>query len=221
MNIIFQNVVQDIQRYSSSDLSSMLAIAAYVLQAWALYTIAERRGIDKAWLAWVPVVNVWILGSISDQYQYVAKRKVKNKRKILLGLQIAMIAIVIFVVVFMFVSAFAGLLSMEPTFNETPSRYDGGQILGAVLLLLLLLLLGLGLAAVVITETVYKYIALYDVFCSCEPKHGTLYTVLSLVIGLFVSGAVCIFLMLCKDKDLGMVPPKAEVVEQIPGNTEE
>lgn len=218
MNIIFQNVVQAIQRYSSSDLSSTLAIVAYVLQAWALYTIAERRGINKAWLAWVPVVNVWILGSISDQYQYVAKRKVKNKRKILLGLQIATIAIVVFVVVFMFVSAFAGLLSMEPTFNETPSRYDGGQILGAVLLLLLL---ALAVVVVVITETVYTYIALYDVFCSCEPQNGTLYTVLSLVIGLFVSGAPCIFLMLCKNKDLGMVPPKADVVEQIPQNTEE
>lgn len=218
MNIIFQNVVQDVQRHSSSDLSSTLGIVAYVLQAWALYTIAERRGINKAWLAWVPVVNVWILGSISDQYQYVAKRKVKNKRKILLGLQIAMIAIAVFVVVFMFVSVFAGLLSMEPTFNETPSRYDGTQILGAVLLLLLL---ALAVAVIVTIELVYTYMALYDVFCSCEPKHGTLYTVLSLVIGLFISGASCIFLMLCKNKDLGMVPPKTDVVEQIPQNTEE
>ena len=118
----------------------------------------------------------------------------------------------------MFVSVFAGLLSMEPTINEMPRRYDGGQILGAVLLLLLLTL---AVAVVVITETVYTYIALYDVFCSCEPKNGTLYTVLSLVIGLFVSGAPCIFLMLCKNKDLGMVPPKSDVVEQIPQNTEE
>lgn len=218
MHIIFQNIVQDVQRYSSSDLTSTLGIVAYILQAWALYTIAERRGINKAWLAWVPVVNVWILGSISDQYQYVAKRKIKNKRKILLGLQIAVTAIAVFLVVFLFVSVLAGLLSMEPTFNEMPSRYDDGQILGALLLMVLLALV-VAVAGIIIT--VYTYMALYDVFCSCEPKNGTLYTVLSLVVGMFISGAHCIFLMLCKDKDLGMPPRKTEVAEQIPQNTAE
>ena len=41
----------------------------YVLQSLGLYTIAERRGIRNPWLAWVPVANMWVLGSISDQYQ--------------------------------------------------------------------------------------------------------------------------------------------------------
>ncbi len=53
----------------------------YVLQALSLYSIAKRRGIGKPWLSWIPVANTWILGSISDQYQYVVKGKVRNKRK--------------------------------------------------------------------------------------------------------------------------------------------
>ena len=44
-------------------------IAAYVLTSLALYAIAERRGLKNAWMAWLPVLNLWILGSISDQYR--------------------------------------------------------------------------------------------------------------------------------------------------------
>ena len=59
----------------------VLSVACYVLEALSLYTIAQRRGIRKPWLAWIPVVNVWIVGSISDQYQYVVNRRIQNRRK--------------------------------------------------------------------------------------------------------------------------------------------
>ena len=64
------------------------AVAVYVLQSLSIYTIAKRRGIQKPALAWVPVANVWLLGSISDQYRYVVKGEYKSKRKILLTLSI-------------------------------------------------------------------------------------------------------------------------------------
>ena len=63
---------------SLGGISSLVSIAAYVFSALALYTIAQRRGIRKAWLAWVPVLSVWILGSISDQYRYVVKGQNRN-----------------------------------------------------------------------------------------------------------------------------------------------
>ena len=66
--------------------SLLVGIASYVLTSLALYTLASRRGIRKAWLSWVPVLNVWIVGSLSDQYRYVVKGQVKSKRKILLTL---------------------------------------------------------------------------------------------------------------------------------------
>ena len=43
--------------------SVLLGIASYVLSAVAIYVIARRRGLRKPWLAWVPVLNVWLLGS--------------------------------------------------------------------------------------------------------------------------------------------------------------
>ena len=38
--------------------SLLVGIASYVLTSLALYTLASRRGIRKAWLSWVPVVGV-------------------------------------------------------------------------------------------------------------------------------------------------------------------
>ena len=63
-------------------------VVMYVFQSIGLYTIAKRRGIANPGLAWVPVAYSWILGSVSDQYQYVVRGKVCNRRKILLGLAI-------------------------------------------------------------------------------------------------------------------------------------
>lgn len=221
--------------------TSGLGVIVYVLQALALYTIAKRRGIKKPWMAWIPLVNVWILGSISDQYQYVVKRQVKNKRKVLLGLNIAMAAIIVLIVaavvwllidlVFVAMDVYD---AVEPISEETMEMllsnlmyYVGNNVVP----LILLSLLTIPLVVLVVTQTVYFYIAMYDVFCSCEPKNSTLYLVLSLVGNIVVEGAYCIFLMLCKDKDLGMPPRKAEVVtppeipedipEETPVNTEE
>ena len=66
----------------------LVSIAMYVLSSLGLYTIARNRGISKPWLAWIPVVNLWTLGAISDQFQYVARGQVHSKRKALLALSI-------------------------------------------------------------------------------------------------------------------------------------
>ena len=73
--------------------SSLLGIATYVLSSMALYTLASRRRIEKAWLSWVPVLNVWIVGSLSDQYRYVVKGQYKSKRKSLLILNLLQLAV--------------------------------------------------------------------------------------------------------------------------------
>lgn len=41
-------------------------VAVYVMQALSLYTMAQKRGIANAWLAWVPVGSSWILGALAD-----------------------------------------------------------------------------------------------------------------------------------------------------------
>ena len=72
--------------------SFAFSVASYILYSMGLYTIANRRGIHNGWLAWLPVGDAWILGSISDQYQYVVKGKIRNRRKVMLWLYVALAA---------------------------------------------------------------------------------------------------------------------------------
>lgn len=198
--------------------TSGLGVLVYVLQALALYTIAKRREIKKPWLAWVPVANVWILGSISDQYQYVVKRQVKNKRKVLLGLNIAMTALLVILVaalLWLVVSLImmgvslelfsSGNISMD---NINPITLE--TLTDEVGILLLLCLSGLPLTVLAVIHTVYFYMALYDVFRSCDPKNSTLFIVLSIVGNFMIDGVYCVFSLLCMEKDLGMPPRKEE-----------
>ena len=69
------------------------SLVLYVLNAVGMYRIAKRRGIHHAWLAWVPIGCNWLLGSISDHYQYVVKQKVTSRRKILLILSLVTVAV--------------------------------------------------------------------------------------------------------------------------------
>lgn len=163
-------------------------VATYVLYSLGIYTIAKRRGIHNPWLSWVPLGSEWILGSISDQYQYMAKGKVRNRRKVLLGLSISL-----FVMVFiMFVSAFAAI------FGEATGTMEGELIFGAGVAILLLCYLVILVVGIILT--VYMYMSLYDLYVSCDPSAAVLYLVLSI----FVNVVQPFFVFGCRKKDLGI-----------------
>ncbi len=195
-----------------------VGLLVYILQALTLYTVAKRRGIHKPWLAWIPLANVWILGSVSDQYQYVVKGQVKNKRKILLGLDItiAVIASLITAVIAWMVIDFLGALRDFPgTVISEPA--DILDLLVSVLtynigLLVSVALLSIPMAVIAIIQAVYFWMAMYDLFRSCDPNNSTLYLVLSLLGNFVVAGVYGVFMILCRDKDLGMPPRKPAAV---------
>lgn len=206
---------------SANTVTIMIGIAAFVLQALALYTIAQRRCIKKAWLAWVPVINVWILGSISDQYRYVTKREVKNKRKILLGLNIAIAAIVlvwivmaVWVVLQMIVLAGGSLMGWLEMFQM--GQFGALELIADQILLPLVImaLLALPLSILVIVAAVFYWIAMYDVFRSCDPDNSLICLIAGLVGGFVLEGVECIPLMICRNKDLGMPPRKPEIIDE-------
>ena len=164
-------------------------IASYVLSSLGLYTVAERRGLRHPWLAWLPIGNVWLLGSISDQYQYVAKGKITNRRKVLLALNIAIVVIYIGWIVSMIGTAVGG--------------YIGAMVSGMVIGWLLF-------AIVCIALYVLLYIAYYDLFRSCQPSNAVLYLALSII----VSVTLPFFVFFVRKKDLGMPPRKQPAAEE-------
>lgn len=164
------------------------AVLTYVLHSAGLYTIAKRRGIRNPWLSWIPLGDMWILGSLSDQFQYVAKGKVRNRRKVLMGLTIGLFAVMFLMI--------AGAIAMG--IGAAVSDAMAGSALAVILLCYLAMMV------VAVILAVFQYIAYYDLFSSCNPDNAVLYLVLSI----FLNVVLPFFVFFSRKKDLGMPPRK-------------
>lgn len=178
--------------------SGVIGIALYVMMSWGMYSISKRRGISKPWLSWIPLGNSWMLGAISDHYQLAAKGKNTSRRKVLLGLSFGVLAAAAAVmagyVVMMVVAA--GQLVVPAS---DPAASGGSSMLILVLILLVMFLFLLLEVAIAVAYMVFTYIALFDLFRSCNPDTGVLFLILSIVLG--ING---FFVFLDRNKDLGM-----------------
>ncbi|MBQ4641750.1 MAG: hypothetical protein IJB47_03970 [Oscillospiraceae bacterium] len=172
-------------------------ILSYVLLSMGLYKIANRRQIRNSWLAWIPVGNMWILGSISDQYRYVAKGQIKNRRKVLLGLNIAIVALTVVCYVISFIGGIIAGLSQRPD-------------LAAGQMGLAFLLVG-AVWVVTIVEIVFLFIAYNDLYRSCNPEKADLFLVLSILFNVTIS----FFVFAVRNKDMGMPPRKQTPAPEI------
>lgn len=175
-------------------------IACYVLTSLGLYTMAKSRGITKPWLAWIPVANLWLIGSLSDQYRYVVRSQIRNKRMILLVLRIA--ALVLASVVSGLAGGVIRVLSMGfmnhisvPMLNEMLTRQ------GLVLLFWVLPLMIVGTI-----EKILEYMALFDIYESCDPENSVVYLVFSIFFGVTKP----FFLFFNRNREKGMPPRLAE-----------
>lgn len=155
-------------------LYGLFGMPGYVLTGISLYSIASRRGIERPWLAWVPGLSFYILGCISDQYQAIVRGKNKNKRTALFFL--------IFVPMIAFCVMHIAAPSAETTSNFLP-------------FLLVFVPAWCACAALV----VISFMALYDLYVSCDPKNAVLFLVLSIIFNVTQP----FFLFACRNKDLG------------------
>lgn len=171
------------------------SVVHYVLHSIGLYTIANRRGIHHSWLAWIPVGNLWLLGSVSDQYQYVVKGKIKNRRKAMLWMYIALVAVYLVWFILMMVNAFSA---------NTLETANAGMVIGIIVGVL-------AIAILAILISVYQYLAYYDLFVSCNPGNAVLFLVLSIVFPVTLP----FFVFACRKKDDGMPPRKQPPMQQL------
>ena len=182
--------------------TTLIGIATYVLSALGLYTIAKRRGLNHPWLAWIPVANAWIVGSLSDQYRYVVNGENKSKRKALLTLNIIVAVLSIVIVVCAIVAVVQAVVGAAGNVSEDAML---GMILGPVLSVAGL---ALPLMGVAIAYAVVYYMALYDIFKSLDPSNCVLFLVLSIVF----SVTEPFFLFFNRNKDGGMPPRRPDPV---------
>ena len=138
------------------------SLGMYILQSIGFYTAAQRRGISKPWLAWIPVGQSWILGCLSDQYQRIVRGRNTGKRKTLLTLSLltAVFAVLMIVV-------FAAIMVLT---------LGGRENLGTVALLsLVATLLYLAILGVTVAYMIIHFMALYDYYRGGNPGNATVF----------------------------------------------
>ena len=208
-------------------LSIIFSAAMYVLLALGLQTIAKRRGIAMAWLAWVPVVSVWIMGAIADDY-CARLGKHSNLRFWVTGLVLVSLVLAIAVLTSVWQNVFVPI-SDQISFEELMQVY-GGQTdsvghmydsaqedamaqlearLDAVLTeetvaqmdaaIMPVLGLSLVVALTALAAIVLEYLCWYRLFASCVPAYRFIFLAVSVLFG-----TQAIFVFMCRDRDLGL-----------------
>lgn len=164
-------------------------VVSYIFQAKGMYAIAQRRGIENPWLAWVPVGNMWLLGCISDQFRSLAYGEYTNRRRKLLWLNIWTV-----VGLLLYIGLGCGMAVYATTYGDVSAVVS--------MMLLGFFVLFYALMALLVVTAVLQYKCYFDLFRSCEPSKSVLYLILSILI----SFPLPFFIYSCRNKDLGMPP---------------
>ena len=177
-----------------------LSIASYIVRAISIHTIAQRRQSGRAWLAWVPVLNQFLLGQISDQYSLVVKGKRTHQRRWLLGLAVVADSLS-FVSKAMMATVIGEAILGGSSLGILWFGVHYAEIMEKLMAAFLLILLAGAIAAVPLR--VVRYVALYRVYESCRPQAKEVLTIVNVLLPV----AEPVLLFLCRKDDLGFTRP--------------
>lgn len=165
----------------------LVSVIFWIISSLSLQSIARRRGIRNAWLAWVPIGNQWILGSIADQYQHLIQGKITARRKLLVWLNVGYAMLII-------------ANGLVQGLTEAAAHTEEQLMLWS----LASMLISVASLAVSITALVFCHMSNYDLYRSCDPKNAVTF----LVLGIIFPITQPFFYLSCRKKDLGMVVPE-------------
>ena len=195
----------------------LLAVCCHIFRSIGLYAIAKRRGMKNPWLAWLPVGAMWTLGEIADQYQSVTRSK-KTTRKVgllILGALTAVLALAAYIGLFSLISRIGDMIGVD-SIKELATLPSAQYMerLNMQELFTPIVFMGIGSVALVVTGicmAVFQYIALYDLFSSCDPDTKQVFLILGIVLNITVP----FFVFADRNKDNGMPPRRVAEQSQL------
>ena len=116
---------------------------------------------------------------------------------------VSILMTVIFVAVYVL---FGAMIFQMLTYDDTIFAADHTAMLNMMGTMLAMMAMAFVMSGLAIAVAVIQYMALYDLYQSCEPKNSVLYLVLSI----FFNITLPIFVFLCRNKDEGMPPRKTD-----------
>ena len=156
--------------------SAVIGIAIYLLESISVYKMAKSAEVKNPWLAFVPVANDWVFGTLAEKYK--KKNGTKSARfgiilPVLEGIVfIESIALTIFTVISIKEITGYALDAVNTSSEMAPEQFMS---------LIPVIILYFALMAVAIAYAVVFFIALWRVYSSFDKSNATLYIVLSVV----------------------------------------
>lgn len=165
---------------------------AYVCISFVFHSLARRRGIKHGWLSWLPIGQSWIMGSIADDYNYRSNHKVTSHGREMTWLTVALSVLGVWSMLLSFLETGFATIGMVLNLNfEVMEMLTG---------LIPLVALAVGIFSLILSIwlLVEYYVALHDVFRSCNPKIAPVCTLCSVLLGTWAM-IVCLFILFTKD----------------------
>lgn len=156
--------------------SAVIGIAIYLLESISVYKMAKRAEIKNPWLAFIPVANDWVFGTLAEKYK--KKNGTKSARfgiilPVLEGIVlIEAIALTIFTVISIKEITGYALDAVNTSTEMVPEQFMS---------LIPVIILYFALMAVAIAYAVVFFIALWRVYSSFDKSNATLYILLSVI----------------------------------------
>lgn len=156
--------------------SAVIGIAIYLLESISVYKMAKSAEIKNPWLAFVPVANDWVFGTLAEKYK--KKNGTKSARfgiilPVLEGIVlIEAIALTIFTVISVKEITGYALDAVNTSAEMAPEQFMS---------LIPVIILYFALIAVAIAYAVVFFISLWRVYSSFDKSNATLYIVLSVI----------------------------------------
>lgn len=163
----------------------IIAVGAYILKSCGLYKIAEKKGIENAWAAWIPFVRIYYQGELAGKIT-IGKKTLKKPGIWLILLPMAGNALT--AVLILFIAAMAVFAMFE--------NFVAGGFIISVLLPGFAVVFGIAGTAVSLGIMVAKHVL--EVFVNRQIYQSATEDSMALfhaIAGLFVPGyeSVCIF----------------------------
>ncbi len=177
----------------------LILVLSYAFYSIGMYTISTRRGLAHPWLSWVPFISCFQLGCIADQYKLtrIGNRGIMRWVLLVLGfINAAVIVGTIVLYISITVEAVLGIASFGMLFLDEVYMNVFQQNLEQFIMAIVCLPL------LCVPYWIAKIVAQYQLFKSCRPDLSVVFLIVSIIVP-FVTP---VLIMVCKDKDDGMVP---------------
>lgn len=157
----------------------LLSLATWVFYSLGLYKLAKNQGMNNAWLAWIPIGNYYILGSVAKEAPFIKKHIPR--------LDIIMPIAAVVLILLSWALSFSQIFH---AFQGFDSMYWGGDYNPFNLTFFA----SLGLVPVSFVFSAFLIFVYYHLFKLYAPNDAVLYTIISAL------GFAFIFIFIIRNK---------------------